>query len=252
MLGIPPEDRARFRRWSDAIVTTGAGAGAAAGAAQGEMAEYFGALLERRRREPRDDLISALLAARIEGRRLDEVEVLGFCVLLLVAGNETTTNLLGNAVLCLDEHPAVAGHLRAAPDLLPALIEETLRYRSPVQAMFRRATADTPLGDRTIPAGARVVAWIGAANRDPAQFPAPDRFDPARQPNRHLAFGQGVHFCLGAPLARLEARIALAALVARLPDLRRDPAAPLERLASFIVYGVRRLPVTFSPSPRAD
>jgi cytochrome P450 len=253
LLGIPPAERDRFKAWSDAVVTgASAGVGSAppvtSGQAHREMAAYFVGLLEERRQRPQDDLISALLAAEIDGQSLSVPELLGFCVLLLIAGNETTTNLIGNAVLCFEEHPEVAEALRADPALLPGAIEEVLRYRSPVQSMWRSVARETSLAGHTLREGQRVVAWIGSANRDEAVFDAPDRFVAGRAPNRHLAFGAGVHFCLGAPLARLEARIALTALLERMPDLRRVADAPLTVVRSPIVYGVERLPVTFSPA----
>ncbi|HEV8192234.1 MAG TPA: cytochrome P450, partial [Ktedonobacterales bacterium] len=188
------------------------------------------------------------LAAEIDGERLTDIELLGFCILLLIAGNETTTNLIGNAILCFDEHPEVYEQLRATPELLPSAIEEVLRYRSPVQAMERVALMDVELDGQRIPADERIIAYMGSANRDEEQFPDADRFDITRMPNRHLAFGYGIHFCIGAPLARLEARIALGAMLARLRDIRRVPEAQLEPLRSFIVYGVRHLPVTFQPA----
>ena len=242
LLGIPREDRARFKAWSDAIVGAGMGGG---GNPQAEMSAYFLQMIEQRRQDARDDLISALLNAQIDGVHLTQRELLGFCVLLLVAGNETTTNLIGNAVLCLDEHPDVMAELRAAPDLIPAAIEEVLRYRSPVQMMYRRAATDVTLDGRPIRAGQMIMAQIGSANRDAAQFPDPDRFDIRRTPNRHIAFGHGIHFCIGAPLARLESKIALTLLLERLPDLRRVQSVPLQGTGSPIVYGVQHLPVTF-------
>jgi cytochrome P450 len=256
LLGIPPENRAEFKRWSDAIVTGGrqaatpppAGDGprrSPYGTAQAEMSAYFRRVIAERRRQPSDDLISALLAAEIDGQRLTEQELLGFCILLLVAGNETTTNLIANAVLCFDEQPGTLDRLAAQPELIPSAIEEVLRYRSPVQMMMRVATGATSIGEQELPAGTRMAAWIGSANRDEAQFPDADRFDIERTPNRHLAFGHGIHFCLGAPLARLEAHIALAAIARRLPGLRRAPDVELEGLGSPIVFGVRHLPVTF-------
>ena len=202
-------------------------------------------MIEQRRRRPGNDLISALLAAEIDGQKLSVIELLGFCALLLVAGNETTTNLIGNAVLCFTESPGTAERLIAEPALLPQAIEEVLRYRSPVQSMYRISAVDTTLRGLPIPAGSPIVAWIGSANRDGEQFPHPDVFDVGRSPNRHLAFGQGIHFCLGAPLARLEARIALQAVLSRLPGLAVDPEAQLERMESTIVYGVKQLPVSW-------
>lgn len=251
LLGIPTADRDQFKQWSDAIVAGPHAAGMGGRDPQAEMSVYFRRLIEQRRSEPRGDLISALLDAQIEGQHLNEMELLGFCILLLVAGNETTTNLISNAVLCFDDHPDALAQVRERPELLPSAIEEALRYRSPVQSMFRFVVTDTELGGRAVPAGSFMVAWIGSANRDPDQFPDPDRFDVERSPNRHLAFGQGIHFCLGAPLARLEARVALAALLDRMPHLQRVRDMPLEPMPSSIVYGVKRLPVTFTPSPHA-
>ncbi len=249
MLGIPAAERAQFRRWSDAIVSPGAAPAAGQLSfmdAQREMAMYFGRLIIERRAELRDDLISHLLTAEIDGQRLTEIELIGFCVLLLVAGNETTTNLLGNAILCFDEQPDIYERLCAQPDLIPGAIEEVLRYRSPVQSMFRAATGETDLGGILTRPGQPVVAWIGSANRDETLFPNPHVFDIERTPNRHLAFGYGIHFCLGAPLARLEARLALEALCSRFHDIRRVPDAPLRWMESSIVYGVKNLPITFT------
>ncbi len=247
LLGIPAEDQLEFKRWSDAVVAGGGPAGGAGfHAAQQEMAAYFHRVLTERARRPGEDLISGLLAARLDGRSLEPMDLFGFCVLLLVAGHETTTNLLANAVQTLDEHPAVQSRLAADPAALPAAIEEVLRYRSPVQVMFRTAARDVELHGCRIGAGERVAAWIGSANRDGAQFPDPDAFEPARSPNRHLAFGHGIHFCLGAPLARLEARIALGALLGRFPELHLLPGSALEPVESTVVFGPRRLPVALS------
>ncbi|WP_427007863.1 cytochrome P450 [Pseudarthrobacter sp. H2] len=251
LMGIPAADRDRFKQWSDVIVsqTRPAPVGSdpsapdGQGAAHREMADYFMGMIEERRRRPGNDLISKLLAAQIDGQHLNAVELLGFCALLLVAGNETTTNLIGNAVLSFTERPGAIERLSAEPALLPHAIEEVLRYRSPVQSMYRVAAVDTTLGGRQIPAGSPFVAWIGSANRDAAHFPDPDAFDIGRSPNHHLAFGQGIHFCLGAPLARLEARIALQAVISRLPGLALAPGTRLERMDSTIIYGLKQLPV---------
>ena len=244
LMGIPAEDRNRFKLWSDAIVSqTRTGAEDAHHATNREMTEYFLAMIERRRSRPGNDLISNLLAAEIEGQKLSVAELLGFCSLLLVAGNETTTNLIGNAVLCFTEAPGTIERLLADPSLLPQAIEEVLRFRSPVQSMYRVTAAATTLGGVPLPAGAPLVAWIGSANRDERQFQRPDLFDIHRGPTRHLAFGQGIHFCLGAPLARLEAKIALTAVLSRLPGLELTAGTRLERMDSTIIYGLKELPV---------
>lgn len=250
LLGVPAEDREQFKQWSDYIVSAAAmGADVDYDKFMGgpvmEMAAYFFNMIEKRQVEPGDDLISGLLRARIDGEGLSTIELLGFCSLLLVAGNETTTNLIGNALKIFTENPGSWEDLRANPDLLPSAIEEVLRYRSPVQSMFRVAKNGTELEGKQIPAGATVMAWIGSANHDETQFPEAGRFDIRRNPNRHLAFGQGIHYCLGAPLARLEAKIALAEMLTRFKSVRRDLDAPIDRLPSLIVYGVRSLPIEF-------
>jgi cytochrome P450 len=247
LMGVPAEDRDRFKHWSDVVVSqTRAGAvNEDQHLTNVEMTEYFLNLIEQRRSRPGKDLISNLLSAEIDGQKLNVAELLGFCSLLLVAGNETTTNLIGNAVLCLTEVPGTIERLRQEPALLPQAIEEVLRFRSPVQSMYRVTVADTTLGDVRIPAGAPLVAWIGSANRDERQFERPAQFDVDRSQNRHLAFGHGIHFCLGAPLARLEARIALSAMLSRLPGLALAPGARLERMDSTIVYGLKALPASW-------
>ena len=247
LMGIPAEDRDRFKKWSDVIVSqTRAGAESADHRTTNrDMTEYFLAMIEQRRRRPGSDLISNLLAAEIEGEKLSVAELLGFCSLLLVAGNETTTNLIGNAVLCFTEVPGTIERLQAEPSLLPQAVEEVLRYRSPVQSMYRVTATETILGGLQIPAGAPLVAWIGSANRDERHFQRPDQFDIDRGPVRHLAFGHGIHFCLGAPLARLEARIALAAVLSRLPGLVVAAQTRLERVESTIIYGLKELPVSW-------
>jgi cytochrome P450 len=247
LMGIPPDDRDRFKQWSDVIVSqTRTGAeNADHHATNVEMTGYFLDLIEQRRNRPGNDLISNLLSAEIDGQKLSVAELLGFCSLLLVAGNETTTNLIGNAVLCFTEVPGTIERLLAEPSLLPQAMEEVLRYRSPVQSMYRVTAADTTLGGLRIPAGVPLVAWIGSANRDERHFPLPDRFDIDRGPSRHLAFGQGIHFCLGAPLARLEAMIALQAVLSRLPGLTLTAGSRLERMDSTIVYGLTGLPVSW-------
>ncbi|QBD83448.1 cytochrome P450 [Ktedonosporobacter rubrisoli] len=244
LLGIPTQDRDLFKHWSDTIVSLRREEAIQAGR---EMNEYLKQVTEQRRKAPRDDLISKLLAAEVEGQKLSEGELLSFYGLLLVAGNETTTNLIGNAIICFDEHPEAIERLRAQPDLLSGAIEEVLRYRSPVQRLVRVTTTDTTLGGHKIKAGQLVSPWLGSANRDEAQFPNPDTFDISRAPNRHLAFGHGIHFCVGAPLSRLEARVALGSMLARFGEIKRDRAHPLERIpAASAFFGVQKLPITFS------
>jgi len=247
LMGIPAQDRERFKHWSDTIVSqtrTGPGSGSQ-DTTTSEMVEYFLDLIDQRRSRPGEDMISSLLSAEIQGQKLSVPELLGFCALLLVAGNETTTNLIGNAVLCLSESPGTLDRLLKEPALLPPTLEEVLRFRSPVQSMYRVSVAETEVGGERIPAGAPIVAWIGSANRDERQFERAAEFDVDRSPNRHVAFGHGIHFCLGAPLARLEARIALDALLARLPGLSVASGAHLERMESTIVYGLKALPITW-------
>ncbi len=254
MLGVPVADREQFKKWSDAVVST-AGSGEdvdyeafAENGAVMEMSTYFFNMIQQRTEQPGTDLISGLLAANIEGEHLNLMELLGFCVLLLVAGNETTTNLLGNALLAFTQHPEAWTQLRAHPELVPQAIEEVLRYRSPVQSMYRVAMREAKLSGGTIPEGGWVVAWIGSANHDEAQFENPERFDIQRTPSKHLAFGHGIHYCIGAPLARLEGKIVLSAMLERFGTIALAPDAELKRLPSTIVYGLKRVPITFTPA----
>ena len=254
MLGAPVDDWPTFRRWGDGLlvlIQTLNNAAAAEQAAatfygvHAEMEAYLAALLDVRRRAPADDLLTRLLEAEVDGERLSDEEILGFFQLLLVAGHETTTNLIDNAVLCFLDHPDQLARVRAEPALLPIAIEEVLRFRSPVQTGFRLTRRDVEVHGQVIPAGKRVLAVIGAANRDPAHFAEPNRFDVARDPNPHLAFGHGIHYCLGAPLARLEARIALGHLLDATTGLRLASDEPWEPRAGFHVHGPTRLHVQF-------
>ena len=238
ILGVPVADRADFKHWSDGIVVLDPSAITA-------MANYFRQLLEERRMRPGNDLISDLIAAHEAGETLTAQELVDFCIVLLVGGNETTTNLLGNAILCFHEYPEAFERLKREPKLLPLAIEEVLRYRSSVQGMERFTKVETQLGGQTIPAGQQVTVWMGSANRDETKFDRADQFIVDRDPNPHVAFGNGIHFCLGAPLARLEAAIVLRAVLERLPNLQIDPAAKLEFIPATVVYGLKSLPVLF-------
>jgi cytochrome P450 len=257
MLGIPAEERARFKAWSDTLISGSfeerrrarkMGVHDVFSQTVDEMTHYFEQKIEQRRQQPEDDLISKLIDAQLDGRHLSQKELLGFCMLLLVAGNITTTNLISNAVISFDEHPEVFRRLRAEPKLLPAAIEEVLRYRSPARFVVRRAAASTYLRDQEIQENQTIIAWLHSANFDEQHFPEPEHFNIERAPNRHLAFGYDIHFCLGAHLARLEARTALGALLERLPDIRRLPDSPLEMIDSAAIYGVQHVPITFTPS----
>jgi cytochrome P450 len=258
MIGIPLADRPRFQQWSDAIlalsetVSSGGRGGAPAidayRKATVEMRAYLAELAQRRRTAPADDLLTRLVEAEVDGERLSEDDLLGFFQLLLVAGSETTTNLIGSAVLLLAEDPDLLARLRASRELLPGVLEEVLRYRAPVQVMFRRTTRPVTMHGQDIPAERLVLAAIGSANRDPLAFAEPDRFDPTRDPNPHIAFGHGVHFCLGAPLARLEGRIALTCFLERIRRVELVSEAPWVPRQAFHVHGPARLPVRFSPA----
>ncbi len=248
LLGVPTEDRAQFKRWSDAIIDQSEKVSIPA---MKEMNGYFRQVLVERRNDPQEDMISRLIAAEVDGEKLTERELLSFCIILLVAGNVTTTNLIGNAILCFDEQPEVMDQLRAEPALLPSAIEEVLRYRSPVQMIVRVAAMDIVIGEKEIKKGQFVVPHLGSANRDEAQFPDPDVFDIRRTPNRHVAFGHGIHFCIGAPLARLETRIALEAMLARFTDIKREQDVLLEPLRQDgAFYGVKNLPISFQAENR--
>jgi cytochrome P450 len=257
MLGIPIADRPRFTRWNDAILNMSYTVPASAPldgvindfrAATVEMNEYLTDLLAQRRASPKDDLLTRLVQAELDGEKLTQQEILGFFQLLLLAGSETTTNLINNAVLCFIENPEQLARLRAAPGLLPSAIEEVLRHRSPLQWMFRVTTRAVEMHGQAIPAGKVVLAMIGSANHDPKQFPAADRFDIGRDPNPHVAFGHGIHFCLGAALARVESRIALTEFLQRVDNLELASADPWEPRKGLHVHGPTRLPIRFQPA----
>ncbi|MBA2284235.1 MAG: cytochrome P450 [Ktedonobacteraceae bacterium] len=245
LLGVPAEDWNIFQRWagvdSSELATSEQETGQSM---EEEMANYFSALLKERRRTPHEDLISTLSTAEVDGERLSESELVNFCALLLAAGQETTKNLIANAIVCFTDHPDAMDRLIREPALMPTAIEEVLRYLPPVWFLFRQTKTDVELAGQHIPANQVMLTWLASANRDPAQFPDPNRFDITREPNRHLAFGHGIHFCVGAPLARLEARIALPMMLDQLRNLQRVEGVPI-MVDTGIVFVIRSLPVTF-------
>jgi cytochrome P450 len=249
MLGVEADRHADFKHWSDCIISgiTGSAGSIRPEAllqAFSELCAYITREIEERRARPREDLITTLTRAEAGETALSPVEVMGFTLLLLVAGNETTTNLLGNTMLALLEHPDQLARVQRDPGLIPSLVEEMLRFDPPAQFVFRAATRDAELAGTRISAGDTVMALLASANRDEEQFPDGDRFDVARNPQAHLGFGVGIHFCLGASLARLEARVTLEELLARFARFERlEPA--VEYIDSVLVRGPRRLPLRF-------
>ncbi|PSN90412.1 hypothetical protein B9Q03_06890 [Candidatus Marsarchaeota G2 archaeon OSP_D] len=238
LLGVPEEDMPLFKKWTDSIVGVDGGGGYTS--SQEGLNEYFKEIIESRRAEPKSDLISELLSSEVDGRSLSTSELLGFCTLLLVAGNETTTNLLSNAVKAFSENPEAQEKLLANPEATLQLgIEEVLRYYSPVQVLPHRfAKMDTTIGGQTIRSGEQVAIWLGSANRDERKFVNAEKFVVDRRPNEHIAFGSGSHMCLGAPLARLEAKVGLSVFFRRFKGLS---VKEFEMLSGPLIYGYRRL-----------
>ena len=254
MLGIPPEDFARFKGWSDTTVeiserllTGQTEALPEHLTAYNELLGYFRDLLHERRKEPKGDLISRLAAAEVDGRALSDIEASYLCSLLLVAGNETASNLLSNAIRTFAEHPDQWEKLARDPKLASQAVEEVMRYRTSVQLMFRLVKQDTQVGGVSMKAGDRVAVFLGAANRDPAKYDRPNEFDITRPPAPHLTFGHGIHFCLGAPLARLEITTALKALADRVAAFRIPEGSVMEPLTNFNLLGLKRLPLRIEP-----
>jgi cytochrome P450 len=251
MLGVPPEDREQFMRWTEAFgrvldggdLTPETGINAFLGVS--EFMDYFRKIVEQRQTQPKDDLIQALITAEEGGTVLSEEELLGNCVLLLAAGHGTTTHLIGNGMLALLRNPDQWHLLQEQPALVPAAVMELLRYDGPVQATSREAKEDLVLHGKQIHAGQSVIMSLGAASRDPAMFDDPDRLDIRRKENRHLAFGHGIHFCLGAPLARLEAEIAFGTLARRLHNPRIEDESRVRFFPSLVFRGLEELPITF-------
>ncbi|MFF2654478.1 cytochrome P450 [Streptomyces sp. NPDC058045] len=248
LLGVPEGHRRDFREWTDALVAPDPADPGAARNAVGAMHAFFTALLAEKRREPGEDLLSALIAVREEGDRLSEDELMSLAFLILVAGYENTVQLIGNAVLALLDTPGALDALRGGgPERYAAAVEEALRFDGPALLAIRRFTrTEVGVGAVTVPAGETVLLSLGSAHRDPERFTEPDRFDPGRDTSGHLALGRGIHHCVGAPLARLETRIALEALVERFPRLALDlpPEGPAHR-RSLRARGLTALPVTF-------
>jgi cytochrome P450 len=256
IIGVPPADRERFKVWSDqAVATLGTAFFTPPSvdqvkrqlALREEMHRYFVPLAETRRSEPQDDLLTGLVEAEHEGSKLDHDEMLAMLTLLLVAGNETTTTLIGNAVLALLDHPGELKRLRDDPTLMPTAVDEVLRFSSPVQFDPRRVTRATEIAGTAIAEDAMVLCWLGSANRDERVFEQPDVFDVGRKPNPHLAFGFGTHHCLGHNLARLEASVALEVLVARTASFERIDSEPLPLHPSPVFRAVTKLPLRLEP-----
>ncbi|WET78577.1 cytochrome P450 [Amycolatopsis sp. QT-25] len=259
LLGIPASDRNLFKEWVDTMLRnsqqrslikqTEADKKASEETAEQlkNLVNYLAEHVEDRRRNPREDLLTKLVEAEVDGTRLTQNEVVNFANVLLLAGHITTTMLLGNTVLCLDSHPAEYRRVREDRALLPATIEESLRFLSPFALVARATTTEVELGGKTVPADSMLAVWVAAANRDPRTFKDPGTFDPARAHNPHLAFGRGIHFCIGAPLARLEGKTALTILLDRFPALRTDPAVPPSFIPSPNMTGVNELQLLLKP-----
>ncbi|QFG20246.1 cytochrome P450 [Actinomadura sp. WMMB 499] len=253
ILGIPVSDRARFETWAarmvDALVldpVTDPDAMKQVGAGSGEVNVYLLEHCRRRRDEPAGDLLSRLVTADVDGHRLTDREAMNFGRVLLEAALITTTMMITNTVECLDRHPGLAAEVRADRTLIPAVFDETLRYRPPILMIPRYTRGAVEIGGVTVPPRSLVKAWLAVANRDERQFADPDAFDPRRRPNPHIAFGKGVHYCLGAQLARLEGEIALNLLLDRYADIGITPGAALEYHPRNF-FGVKRLPLTVTP-----
>jgi cytochrome P450 len=254
LLGIPTSDQELFGSWADALFGQDVDPEqapteireeqmAAVVPILREMNAYFLDHIASRRAAPQEDLTSRLVTAEVDGVRLTDEEIVGFVGLLLLAGHITTTATLGNAVLTFQEHPDAVAEIRADPTLLPAAIEEVLRFRTPFPRLARIATVDSEVGGVRIPAGQIVIPWLAAANRDGRVFADPDRFDIHRKPNPHLTFGHGIHFCLGAPLARLEANVGLRMLLQRYQDIEVAADEPVEHRSPWAMVAVTRLPL---------
>ncbi|MGK3202786.1 cytochrome P450 [Amycolatopsis sp. MEPSY49] len=256
LLGLPADERPLLKRWMDKMSESVTGELSLV-EGDGDQERTFRVMMEQtklmvdyvrghvaeRRRNPRQDLLSQLVLAEVDGERLSDNTIASFAKMLLIAGHLTTTMLLGNTVLCLDSDPALDARVRGDRSLMPTVVDESMRFLPPVASTYRATTKEVELGGERIPEHQMVQVWFAAANRDERQFPHPDVFDPARDPNPHLGFGRSVHFCLGAPLARLEGRVALNILLDRFPVLRVDPDAPPTFFPAPDTTGVSVLPL---------
>lgn len=250
MLGVPPDHYPQFKRWSDAVIESdnvppGAPLPDYIKDSFSALQAYFVEVIEKRRRNPGHDLVSVLVAAHEEAEALSEEELIAFVLILLLAGNETTTNLIGNGMLALGRNLDQMERLKRDPALITSAIEEMLRYDCPVQSTARYPKVEVEVGGTLLKPNTVTFVMLAAANRDPAQFPQADKFDIARDPNVHLGFGEGIHYCLGAPLARMEGAIAVNAALARFPHLRlADPDATLRYKGSYFLRGLAELKMT--------
>jgi len=248
ILGIPGERYETFKRWSDTLIELtslppGTPMADSVRSNLTDMRAYFAEEIERRRRHPGADLMSSLVSAHEDTEMLSASELMQFLVIMLIAGNETTTNLIGNGMLALLEHPEQMQLLRRDPTLMPRAIEEMLRYDSPVQTVFRTAKEDVEIGGTMIEKGSGIFLMLGSANRDASKFENPDVFDITREANDHVSFGEGIHYCIGAPLARLEGAIAFETMLNRFPQLRLDGQPKLDYKTSFFVRSLKSLPM---------
>lgn len=255
MIGIPTSEWAQFRNWSDTILKIATTRGRTTEenapimdefrSVTAVMNDYLTQMIARRKKQPSDDLLTKLIEAEVEGQHLTQEEILGFFQLLVVGGQETTTNLINNAIICLLDHPTQLALLRSNMKLLESAIEEALRFRAPVQWLMRTPTREVQLNGQTLLPGQLIMPVIGAANRDPKHFDRAEEFDVTRHPNNHISFGYGAHFCLGAALARMETRIALNDLLTRLSHFEYASADPWPPRQALHVHGPTNLPLRF-------
>jgi cytochrome P450 len=243
LLGIPGDNYETFKRWSDAVLSLTSMDREERMRNVQEMVSYFGRVAAERRAEGAEDLITALVEAEIEDEKLEEWEILGFCMLLLIAGNETTTNLIGNLLGILATKPDLWQQLRADRALVETVIEETLRYESPIQRINRTTTREVEVSGLRIPEGERVTLYFGAANRDPGEFSNPDEFRLDRDLRNHLAFGMGIHYCLGAPLARAETKVTLNAFLDRFSAIQAGRTPAVRQTMTPLIFGFQQLPL---------